>query len=275
MVFFSANFGLPVNALGRSRGLVVAPGSARECARQPNRIFETLSERLAAVSPSLKTRIKSTPVLGGVAVRVAKSARFARFPGSASYWDKRYAAGGDSGEGSYGAWADYKAKVLNVFVAENNVESVIEWGCGDGNQLTLARYPKYLGLDVSGSAVDRCVATFAEDRSKSFYAYHNDRFVDNARVFRADLALSLDVVYHLVEDDIFEAYMRRLFTSARRFVVVYSTNDERKQEGPHVTHRQFTDWVLLNVPDWELAEHRERPGKTDPTEADFFFFRRR
>jgi hypothetical protein len=172
-------------------------------------------------------------------------------------------------------WAEYKAGVLNQFVRENDVRSVIEWGCGDGNQLTLAEYPQYIGLDVSATAVDRCVSRLAGDGTKSFFAYDTARFVDNAGLFRADLALSLDVIYHLVEDTMFEGYMRRLFVSGQRFVVVYSTDDDRPRLGPHVRHRAFTPWVAENAPEWELVERRERTGKTDLGETDFFMFARR
>jgi hypothetical protein len=41
---------------------------------------------------------------------------------------------------------------------------------------------------------------------------------------RFDLELSLDVIYHLVEDEVFDAYMRSLFAHAGRFVVIYSSN---------------------------------------------------
>jgi hypothetical protein len=43
--------------------------------------------------------------------------------------------------GSYSELAQLKARVLNAFVAEKNIARVIERGCGDGNQLQLARIP--------------------------------------------------------------------------------------------------------------------------------------
>ena len=38
---------------------------------------------------------------------------------------------------------------------------------------------------------------------------------------RAELALSLDVIYHLVEDTVYESYMGQLFDSATKYVIVY------------------------------------------------------
>src|SRR5262245_34936259 len=74
-----------------------------------------------------------------------------------AYWDRRYAAGGTSGDGSYGHLAAFKARVLSTFVAENAITSCIEFGCGDGNQLGLIPWPRYIGLDVSVAAVTRCI----------------------------------------------------------------------------------------------------------------------
>ena len=54
-----------------------------------------------------------------------------RFSGSLSYWEERYSTGGNSGVGSYGKFAEFKATTLNEFVAKHNLRSVIEFGCGD------------------------------------------------------------------------------------------------------------------------------------------------
>ncbi|MDX1422339.1 MAG: class I SAM-dependent methyltransferase [Kiloniellales bacterium] len=198
-----------------------------------------------------------------------------RFPGSASYWERRYDSGGDSGVGSYGQFAEFKAEVINAFVVRNDVKSVIEFGCGDGNQLSLAKYPSYLGFDISATVIDRCRQRFAGDASKSFQllqAYDDER---------AEMALSLDVIYHLVEDSVFEAYMRRLFSSATRFVVIYSSDLEENDhdQRKHIRHRRFTEWIETNVSGWTLKAHipNKYPYKGNyrtGSFADFFVFER-
>ena len=77
-------------------------------------------------------------------------ARFRRFEGSARYWDDRYARGGSSGDGSAGKFAAFKAEVLNGFVERHGVQSVIEFGSGDGGQLSLGQ--------LSALSRFRCVA---------------------------------------------------------------------------------------------------------------------
>lgn len=198
------------------------------------------------------------------------------FPGSEAYWERRYSGGGNSGVGSYGLFAAFKAEVLNGFVAGREVRTVIEFGCGDGHQLGLARYPQYLGFDVSSTVIARCRDLFKADPHKSF------RPVAEYDGETAELALSLDVIFHLVEDDIFERYMRTLFAAAERYVIIYSsdTDDNSGHDGVHVRHRNFTKWVELNVPDWKLVTRvpNRYPYKGDFTTgsfADFFVFERR
>jgi hypothetical protein len=177
--------------------------------------------------------------------------RFTAFR-SADYWETRYATGGNSGSGSYGPLARYKAQVLNEFVSRHNVHSVVEFGCGDGHQLSLSQYPKYVGIDVSETAVKRCSSLFSQDQSKTFLLA-----TDNAaQSQRADLALSLDVIYHLVEDETYETYMRSLFSAANRFVIIYSDNQESADRSSlHVRHRKFSDWAASHQPEWQLIAH--------------------
>src|SRR3979490_3302299 len=76
-----------------------------------------------------------------------------RFLSSSSYWKERYQRGIGSGHGSRGHLAEFKAAALNLFVKENGVTSVVEFGCGDGAQLKLADYTQYTGIDVSPQAI--------------------------------------------------------------------------------------------------------------------------
>ena len=193
------------------------------------------------------------------------------FTNSARYWEENYSRGGTSGGGSYGALACGKAEFLNTFVRDQGVESIIEFGCGDGHQLSLATYPRYVGLDVSRTAIQICKKLFAADLSKSFFLYEGTCFVDPSGLLAADLAISLDVVYHLIEDPVYESYMSHLFGSSRRYVVVYATNHVMRDTGPHVRHRNFTAWVDANCPQWRLTQVQRGPD-SGPGRADFFVF---
>jgi SAM-dependent methyltransferase len=92
------------------------------------------------------------------------------FRGSGSYWEQRYRIGGTSGSGSSGHLAAFKAEVLNEFIRAEKITTVLEFGCGDGQQLALADYPSYFGLDVSKTSVQLCSERFRGNASKAFVA---------------------------------------------------------------------------------------------------------
>jgi SAM-dependent methyltransferase len=198
-----------------------------------------------------------------------------QFADSKSYWIRRYEQGRTSGPGSYDKLAHYKAEVLNRFVADHQLTTVIEFGCGDGNQLQLAEYPHYTGYDISPLVLDMCRQRFADDPTKSF------REMKEYAGESAELTLSLDVIYHLIEDATFEAYMRRLFEAATLYVIIYSSNKDEQDDVvvAHVRHRRFTDWVEQQMPAWTLLEHipNRYSFVNDPVAgsfADFYIYGR-
>ena len=69
---------------------------------------------------------------------------------SSKYWDDRYKKGGNSGDGSYNNLAIFKSQIINSFLLHttNSIESIIDYGVGDGNQLSLLNLAdkKYIGL---------------------------------------------------------------------------------------------------------------------------------
>lgn len=214
-----------------------------------------------------------------VAVRVATTRvgvllrRYLSFGSSGRYWERRYAKGGTSGAGSYGQAAEWKAEVVNRWVRDHGVTSVLDLGCGDGNQLSLADYPRYLGLDRSPTAVRGCIERFADDRSKSFLCYDPQTLADPAGWLRADLALSMEVLFHLVEDEVFHDYLSRLFDGAERYVAICNTDSVVRQTSPHERHRPFTPWVAQHRPQWRLVAQEDPPAETGLISSLYLFAR--
>jgi len=200
--------------------------------------------------------------------QIISALRRLRYPGAGAYWEKRYARGGDSGPGSAGRLAAYKAETVNRFVRERGVGSVVEFGCGDGRQLRLADYPAYAGLDISESAVERCRSLFAGDLSKRFETYRPEDF--DPLDFQADMALSMEVIFHLTEEDTYNLYMRHLFAAARHWVVIFSSDraDTKNVLFPHFRQRRFSDDI---PPGWSLRERLPNPH-SDISISEFFFY---
>ena len=101
------------------------------------------------------------------------------------------------------------------------------------------------------------------------------------RVLKLPTLLSLDVIYHLVEDQVFDECMRTLVGASHRFMIIYASDsdDNREYQGPHVKHRQFSRWLWENAPEWRLLERipNRYPYRGDYTEgsfAEFFIYAR-
>lgn len=215
--------------------------------------------------------VSGLPGLGPILHWAVLWVRHGTFPGTVAYWESHYAAGGDSGPGSCGEFAAHKAAVVNSFVRDNAVASVTELGCGDGAQLSLAEYPRYVGLDVSRTAIELCRERYRSDPTKRFFHYAPYSF-EATPAFRADLALSLQVVYHIVEDELFDLYLTHLFSIADRFVVIFGYDrDDAPDIAAHIRYRSFPDWVAKHRPDWHLMrvlEADDPRGSRDP----FYFY---
>lgn len=211
----------------------------------------------------LKRKIGKT-TLGKKLKKLLKGGTYAdNFKGSKEYWEKRYVQEGNSGSGSYGRLAMYKASFLNQFVKDKKISAVVEFGSGDGHQLTLAEYPSYTGFDVSQKAIDICNELFKADTSKTFLLVNED----NLKGKEAPLTISLDVIYHLIEDEVYETYMNTLFTLSTKYVIIYASNyDERI--APHVLSRKFTSWVEENINGWKMITHEKNPYPYDAADPD-------
>jgi SAM-dependent methyltransferase len=192
---------------------------------------------------------------------------------SSAYWEARYRTGGNSGAGSYGRLATFKAAFINAFMADNEIHNVLDLGCGDGNLLSLLDVPSYVGIDVSPTTLSRCASRFA--------ARSNCGFLPLAQldsIAPTDLAVSIDVIFHLIEDVTFSRHIDDLFNHATRFVLIYASNHDSACAAPHVRHRRFSDHVAAHWPAWRLLAHVPNRFPFDPAQpnvtsfADFFVY---
>lgn len=195
-----------------------------------------------------------------------------------AYWQDRYESGGDSGAGSYGNNAIWKSTTINRELKRHGIYSVIEFGCGDGYQLSFMRYPQYLGLDVAPAAVERCRKLFKADKTKGFEVYDpaKDRLPKNA----ADMAISLDMLMHVTDDADYERTLEEHFNVADKLVVIctalYPHYDYTPS--PHMAHRDVLGDVKRFEPYWvierviyhpSVTKEEREAGKVGDNIADF------
>lgn len=165
---------------------------------------------------------------------------------SKAYWEARYKNNLTSGNGSYGVLGDFKAKVVNGFISEKNVATIKDLGVGDGNQLGLLRgFKHYIGYDVSPTVIQKCKTRFKLPR----YEFH---LYPEAISIEADMSISMDVLYHLVEDDVYLEYLDNLFMT--KYVIIYGMDFDGGDFAPHVRPRKFTTTIAQRYPQYNLIK---------------------
>lgn len=154
---------------------------------------------------------------------------------SSKYWEERYVNGGNSGNGSYGMLANYKKDFINNFILKNNIKSLLEYGCGDCNQLNLIECDNIIGVDVSKEAIELCNKKIPNHK---FFTINKNESLSEVKI---DLVLSLDVLYHLIEDDVYENYITNLVSLNSDYIIIYSCNfEDDGNYAKHVKPRNFT-----------------------------------
>ena len=187
-------------------------------------------------------------------------------------WEKRYRSGGNSGAGSYGVLEEFKRNVINDLIEENNIASVLDLGCGDGNQIKLLKLKKYTGFDISKTIIKKCQNIYKNDKTKNFVHY-NGLDIDNN--YSSELGLSLDVLYHLMEEDMFFKYLKNLFTLSNKYIIIYSQNKNHGEietnPNGHIKGRNFTDYVENTFKNWKLLKKIDQKYP-ELSSADFYIY---
>jgi 2-polyprenyl-3-methyl-5-hydroxy-6-metoxy-1,4-benzoquinol methylase len=175
---------------------------------------------------------------------------------STKYWNQRYINGGNSGAGSYNELSQFKADIINNFIENNQIKSIVDYGVGDGNQLKLINTENliYTGIDVSEFIISKCKEEFKDDKTKKFIHIDN---IDNE--LKTDLVLSCDVIYHLIEEPVYKEYMDNLFSMSKKYVIIYAPNINYN-EAVHVKKREFIEYIFDNYTNFNLVKRIKGKG---------------
>lgn len=166
------------------------------------------------------------------------------------YWVTRYGTGGDSGFGSHDEHSiKFKGDYINEFIKKFNVETLFDYGCGDGNQLKMINgFTHYTGYDIAPNIIEDC---------KILYVGHEDKFftskLDDIIGKKFDLAISMDVTYHIIEDELFKFYLDTLFSSAD-VIILFTTNSDHHTPLKHHKPRKIIDHIKDTYIDFELID---------------------
>lgn len=195
------------------------------------------------------------------------------------YWDERYFNGGNSGEGSYGRFASLKADFVNDVIQQLSCESILDLGCGDGNNSTLFSRVSYTGVDISDNAIAICRSRFGSDfrRFQSLEALKgsSDTF---------DLTLSLEVAMHILEEELFLEHLFLLFSRAKKAVIMMTPiipHLEGLKQLKHEKSRHMLPYFSPFLGDFNLVKivitHRQgylqrAAGEIDLCSSDLLLF---
>lgn len=179
---------------------------------------------------------------------------------SQQYWAERYAKGGDSGAGSKNHLSMFKAKTIRDIIRRFFLKSIAELGCGDGMQVKemipffQTERVKYDGFDISQPLIWSLREKFKNQETIVNF------FSMSQLSEKYEATISMDVIYHLVEDKVFEDYMAKLFDHSSKVVIIYSSNHEDNEgSAAWVRHRRFDTWVTANRPEWKLFQLINNP----------------
>lgn len=183
-----------------------------------------------------------------------------------NFWEERYKSGGNSGAGSYGEYAIYKAQIINNYILKYDIKTISDFGCGDGNQISLIKgFEEYMGYDISSYALYLCVKKFSGNTKMHFCSLISD-------LQEADLCLSLDVLYHIIDEKEFEYHLSQLFGKSKKYVLIFSSNfDGNKVVANYIQHRKFTDWINKYYKNFKLVEELENFLQTS---AKFYLYKK-
>lgn len=172
------------------------------------------------------------------------------------YWDERYRSGEDSGSGSREFNWQFKTDYINSVIERYAIRSITDFGCGDGMQIRDLQVREYLGLDISSVAVKICRKLYSDRPNWRF------EVLGQAELPAVDLALSLDVLYHVVDRDDFVSYLQRLFGNSK-YVLVYANYSERVSNAAHAVYRDNLREIAAMFPRAHCIERHAHPGKAD------------
>lgn len=105
---------------------------------------------------------------------------------------------GGSGSGSTRNGAKEYIDCINEFIAQNNITSILDIGCGDGvvlGMLDLNENMTYTGLDVVKSVILK-----NKEKYPKYNFYHSNAILDDIPI--ADLILCKDVLQHLTNEQV-------------------------------------------------------------------------
>lgn len=153
--------------------------------------------------------------LPGVDAEIARfnarvGAERGRWLNNAVFWDERYLRDPElgSGIGSRGEHADYKAGLVEQFLASQAPGRVVDFGCGDCSLLERLTIADYVGVDGSLEVIRRNIERFPRHR----FVHAQLPAVDE----RGEFGLCFDVLIHQSSREAYREVLGKVLSNCAR-----------------------------------------------------------
>jgi hypothetical protein len=149
------------------------------------------------------------------------------------------------------------AHLIQEFIKNNNVQSVVDFGCGFSSYTKMVDWKgvEYDGFDIVKGVIDYNIHTCATDT----FRFHH--VVDGTRLPSADLLISKDVLQHLPTADV--QYYLDIFKRNYKFAIIGNDvfpDDNTNGDTPPGGYRALRldlppfNWPCAVVQRWESVE---------------------
>ncbi len=151
----------------------------------------------------------------------------------------------NSGSGSRGELALFKASFINDFIKEKNIKSIIDFGCGDLYNASLFEVKEYLGIDIVDHQIPHKVL------AKSFKTTVA-RFDEIKIKKNSDLVICLDVLYHILKDELeyLKNTLEKIFQTSNKYIIIYA------QDSLDIKNNNMTPIHIYNSPWRQILEEK-------------------
>lgn len=174
------------------------------------------------------------------------------------FWDKRHGdldawrAGGDRGispEENYEFYAFRFGRIIELIRRHSGIDRgqhILDAGCGRGHMTDWLSRCGHLamGVDSSASAISWAITTYGPRFEVSSLDGYRPR-----ELF--DVVLCLDVLFHILDDDVWSASLQSLMRAARAestLIITDALRDKRFVLGNYIVHRALDEYDAVLAP---------------------------
>jgi hypothetical protein len=210
------------------------------------------------------------------------------------YWEGNYRKGGTSGPGSVGSLRQWKWE--NIVKYSGPITEVIDVGCGDLSFWEGKTPPsRYVGIDISQTIIDRNRERWP---SSTFICSSADRTLE---LEQARIVFCLDVLFHIMDDGIYENILANLMRYSSEWIFVYTWRKnpfaspifrtrvafssilhgkiglglanvgDRSSDGVYQKYRKFEDYLPLFLENGFAIKNNETSGRLEDLGSLYVF----